>query len=183
MNNQKLLVANDYSGVIYLFDMKKLKLKKCIEELDENISNTIFKIDENKILINKIILNPCDCVECGLRRDYCEENGLELNSSFVQDFFGREIVKFPEFEKIPDVFDEINEIDCNDIIVFNKKNLIIAYTQYNLYFYEFFSLQNIKSYRIDLKEVIKIDDDYLAIIKTNYSLDDQINIIEFWKII
>ena len=36
---------------------------------------------------------------------------------------------------------------------------------------------------MDFREVIKIDDDYLAIINTNNNLDDEINIIEFWKII
>lgn len=183
MNNQKLLVANDDSGVIYLFDMKKLKLKKCIEESDENISNTIFKIDENQIFINKIIKYPCNCIQCGLNRDYCEENGIEFNASFVQNLFDRIIVKIPEFKKIPAFFDEINEDYCNDIIVFNKKNLFIIYTEYNLYFYDLLSLKYIKSYRMDFREVIKIDDDYLAIIKTNYNLDDEINIIEFWKII
>lgn len=183
MNNQKLLVANDISGDIYLFDMKKLKLKKCIEESDENISNTIFKIDDNKILINKIIQNPCNCIRCGLNRDYCEENGLKFNASFRQEFLERIIVEIPEFKKIPVLFDEIDEDNCNDIIVFNKKNLFIIYTEYNLYFYELFSLQNIKTYKMDFRKVIKIDDDYLAIIKTKYSLGDETNIIEFWKII
>lgn len=183
MNNQELLVANDNSGVIYLFNMKKLKLEKSIEESDENISTTMFKIDDNKILINKIIYCPCNCVHCELTRDYCEENGLEFNASFVQEFLERTIVEIPKFKKIPVLFEEIDEDYCNDIIVFNKKNLFIVYTQYNLYFYELFSLKYIKSYRMDFREVIKIDDDYLAIIKTNYSLNDEINIIEFWKII
>ena len=182
-----------------MFWQKKLKTIKYIKKSnnkeskskgsqlsDINIQNFIYKINENKILINKIITYyyPCNCIGCAGKKDYCQENGIEFNDSFLPEYYyERKIIKIPEFKEFSDFFDEYNEENCYDVIVFNKKNLFILFNEFNLYFYDLISLQNIKTYRLNISALIKISDECLAVIRQSSVLDNDINTIEFWKII
>ena len=199
MKNKYLLVPNLYYGDIFCFDIKKLKMIKYIKESDNkeleskesdiddiNIYNSIYKIDDNKILINKTITYyyPCNCIGCAEKKDYCENNGIEYKDSFRPEYYyERKILKIPEFNEISDFFDECNEETCYDVIVFNKKQLFILFNEFNLYFYDLLSLQNIKTYRLNIRNAIKISDECLAVIPESSVLDNDINTIEFWKII
>ena len=130
--------------------------------------NNIYKIDENKILINKIITY------------YSEVNILDIlfGSIALEKFYQNKILKIPEFDKIYDFLDD--KEDINNIIVFNKKNFFIVYGKSNINFYDLFRLQNIASYILENKQVIKISDDCIASLdKSNVFSDYENNIIEF----
>ena len=101
-----------------------------------------YKIDENRILVKKTYsyIYPCYCIICQETKEYYEENGLVFRDSFMQEFsYKRTIRKIPEMEEICDFVDEDeNDENSIDIIVFNKKNLLIFYNEYNLFVYDCF---------------------------------------------
>ena len=174
MKNKNLLLASTYDGDICCFDMKNLKMtKKESYNKDTHMSelNNIYKIDENKILINKIITYYSELYILGIFCGYEEEEYEIINK----------ILKIPEFDEIYDFLDDKHNI--SNVIVFNKKNLFIIKGKSNIYFYDLFRLQNIASYELGNKQVIKISDDCIASLdKSNVFSDYENNIIEFWKL-
>lgn len=184
LDKLNLLVTNCYGEKICIFDMKNIKIIKTIkpsEERDERI--TAKKIDEEKILINKYISYEyvCNCIQCAMRKDYCEENELELIKSFREEHFNERIIlKLPEFKEIPDFFDENNEEDVS-VFVFEKKSIFIFYNGQGLFFYDIHSLQNIRTYyKFYFKEIFKASEDCLAVIKDDNYITQT---IEFYEII